>query len=969
MNKLTFSLITTLAAVLLTAFFCPQANAVLVDLTTDGGGAFNITAVPMPTKLSNPALGNFAANGQMVKTWVYQDTSPTPNPIPANSGIPILRMRLTAGQMVTVNFKNLLPAGENPEGASIHWHGIELDNDSDGVAVTQDTVHVGDTYTYRFVAPRPGLFWFHSHMVPGDELFAGMYGVIIVTDPCEVALIGNNVVPGPASTFQIAMSDIEWDRRPNLLSSLQVGRLDAAAIDGGGFKTINKWIHDCGNGPAGNGPGNNSAICKAAAFPGDTVLVNGCNPDTMQVAGSTTFPVTGGQTIRLQLFNEALTRNFDVYLENATNHAKVNLIRIGGQGGLLDRARLEGDIPVAGGANANSFGWQTLYDSGHISLSSGIRADAVACIPSVPPGTPLVLMGKNNTAMWPLQIGANPANGFAIPATFPLAFFQVVPGAPPPVACIVSNSPIRAALGPAGGCCPIPNLTNNMAIDSFIVPPGGFPVRGGVPQGSVNPTITLNSGGNGPAIDGLDLSFLAYPGGQPLDGNVGNGTAWQVPPLATDRYAYVGSLLVLSVNNATGAGNPLAHPFHLHGFSMQPISMVDGNGVEHKFGYNEFLDTIDVYGANQAAQTYIFSVRLEDGPKFCDLSSGTGPNKGPVLQPCTDGACGGLIGRWLYRCHIAEHGVIGMMGEIIVLARGNQPMGIGQPPDTISPGVDVLATAGTGSQTVADDFLWQNPGPITHVTIWGSWLNNMLDPNATFDLKFWTDVPACNPTPSHPGWQAWYHRFPPGTYAISNYYTLPPFAEAFVDPSQGNCVPPGDNIIYQYDFDMPNILTDFKPLPGSPVNWISVTAYTATNSGYRFGWKTTPRQYGWNDDSSWSSTVYGPPWSELVYPPCINNPNIGFSMNQAFQLYIPGSTTCPPGTNCLQANGPAFSVQQPVLTATLSGDRVTVTWSGGGTLQYSAGPSGPWSVVPDFTGTPYVTPATGTQRFYRVVLP
>ncbi|PWU20217.1 MAG: hypothetical protein C5B50_04525 [Verrucomicrobia bacterium] len=979
MNKRIHNLIPILAAAAATALVCPRANADLIDLTTDGSGNFNITAVPFDVTLNqfNAANKNNTGPAQTVHAWILRDSSAgAPAPAPG-SGIPVLRMRLTAGQRVTVNFKNMLPAGANPEGASIHWHGIELDNDSDGVAVTQDSVLSGQCYTYRFIAPRPGLFWFHSHMLPGNTLFAGMYGIIIVTDCCESGLVSSNRLPAANSTFQLALSDIQWDDRAQTNSVNNpnfgnVGKYNSASITGtvghatviyppGTFQTINKWIHDCGDNESGVGtsqPGG-GALCKFASGPGNSVLVNGLTPEgnaAPLAPGGTpaplTFPVVPGQSIRLQLFNEALTRSFDLFLVNPTNNQTIPLYRIGGQGGLLDKARLEGDD--AGNPNGgNDFGWVSAYAAGHISISSGVRSDAATCIPgNVAPNTTLILMASNNVTQWPLQ------NQGYIRNLFPIAYFKVGAGAAPAGACVTNGYPIRML----GGCHAVENITNGAAINQFI-PTNQTPAH----PSSANSTISLTSDKSAPSIDNLNLSPANYPAGNQLDVNYGNGTAWQVAPLATDRYAHVGDVLLLTVANGTGNMGSLAHPYHLHGFSMQPIAMVDDNGT-HEFGYNEFLDTIDVY----SGQSYIFSVRLDDRPKLCDLSCGSGPNNGPVLQPCTDGGCGGALGRWLYHCHIASHGVLGMMGEIIVLASGQQPMGLGQPPDTITPGVDVLATAGTGSQTVADDFLWQNPGPITHVTVWGSWLADQVDPGATFELKFWTDVPACNPMPSRPGWQAWEQMFPPGTYTFSSFYQLPPGAEKFVDPSQGSCIPPGDSIIWKYDFNLPTDSTGFYPLPGSPINWISVTAYTATNSGLRFGWKTTPLQYGWNDDSSWSSTLWGPPWSELIFPACIQNPNIGASMNQAFQLYIPGTSNCvnmPILTNCAPAGGPVVSAQPPFLTATPTGAQVTITWAGGGTLQSAPTPLGPWSVVPDSSGTPYVTSPNADKRFYRVVLP
>ena len=72
-------------------------------------------------------------------------------------------------------------------------------------------------------------------------------------------------------------------------------------------------------------------------------------------------------------------------------------------------------------------------------------------------------------------------------------------------------------------------------------------------------------------------------------------------------------------------------------------------------------------------------------------------------------------------------------------------------PDTSTNGLDVLATA---PNIVGDDFLCRTPGPISGITIWGSWLNDQVDTNATFVLRLWTDVPALPGTTnhySHPG--------------------------------------------------------------------------------------------------------------------------------------------------------------------------------------------------------------------------
>jgi hypothetical protein len=91
-----------------------------------------------------------------------------------------------------------------------------------------------------------------------------------------------------------------------------------------------------------------------------------------------------------------------------------------------------------------------------------------------------------------------------------------------------------------------------------------------------------------------------------------------------------------------------------------------------------------------------------------------------------------------------------------------------QPPN-LDGGFDVW---NSGPWVVADDFICTNTGPITDIHLWGSWLNNAVDTNASFWLGMYDDVPAVTNgpayIPSHPGtnliWQQW---FGPGQYLQS----------------------------------------------------------------------------------------------------------------------------------------------------------------------------------------------------------
>lgn len=81
------------------------------------------------------------------------------------------------GDLVQVRLVN-----ENlADGTTLPWHGIDVPNAVDGVAgVTQDAVAPGEEYDYRFVADRPGTYWYHSHQVSHEQVRDGLVGAIVI---------------------------------------------------------------------------------------------------------------------------------------------------------------------------------------------------------------------------------------------------------------------------------------------------------------------------------------------------------------------------------------------------------------------------------------------------------------------------------------------------------------------------------------------------------------------------------------------------------------------------------------------------------------------------------------------------------------------------------------------------------------------------------------------------------------------
>ncbi|MGW2343781.1 multicopper oxidase family protein [Streptomyces sp. NPDC001661] len=105
--------------------------------------------------------------GRTVKSWSY------------GGDLPGKEVRVTAGDTLALTLANHLP-----EPTSMHWHGIALRNDMDGVpGLTQKSIAPGADFTYRFKVAHPGTYWFHPHS--GTQQDRGLYAPLIVEDPKE----------------------------------------------------------------------------------------------------------------------------------------------------------------------------------------------------------------------------------------------------------------------------------------------------------------------------------------------------------------------------------------------------------------------------------------------------------------------------------------------------------------------------------------------------------------------------------------------------------------------------------------------------------------------------------------------------------------------------------------------------------------------------------------------------------------
>ncbi|WP_405764585.1 multicopper oxidase family protein [Streptomyces sp. NBC_00080] len=120
----------------------------------------NLTAAPGMLDLGG---------GIMAKSWAFSGRAPGKE------------IRISAGDTLAAELSNQLPGQTT---TSLHWHGIALRSDMDGVPpLTQTAVRAGSTFTYRFIADAPGTYFFHPHV--GAQLDRGLYAPLIVEDPRE----------------------------------------------------------------------------------------------------------------------------------------------------------------------------------------------------------------------------------------------------------------------------------------------------------------------------------------------------------------------------------------------------------------------------------------------------------------------------------------------------------------------------------------------------------------------------------------------------------------------------------------------------------------------------------------------------------------------------------------------------------------------------------------------------------------
>jgi FtsP/CotA-like multicopper oxidase with cupredoxin domain len=646
-----------------------------------------------------------ASSGDPYTVGLVKDTNPNPNVVETtivadeatfdvgngvtahgqafNGTVPGPEFQLEVGDTVIVHFENHL----DDEVTGIHWHGIELANASDGTPLAQNQVPPGGSFLYKFQVTRPGIYWYHPHHHASmNQVFKGLAGPIVVTDPNEEALQSSGVLPPESQTRTLALSDATICKTPGS-NDAQTYNTDPANgpvlphVSGAPLppqpapfpvELCETAAMDNEGGPRPPFAEGDIPNIQKATFgrvnEGQTVLTNGVNvggragtpaaPGGLE-PGAKTLDVQAGQGLRLRLGNESVTRFFRLILTDDAGN-QIPLVRVGGQGGLLDEAVVEGGVVG---------GFDFRYGSGELLLDPGDRQDAVVAIPPTATGV---------LTLWTQDFERTGA-GFANLPTVPVAHLKVT-GTAPSTYTIGAGTALLASL------------------------PGQAVETLGPPSGTLLDPSTFTPPKTG--LSSQNIRLTQFGGGLAVDDKIGHhdfaGDYKDIPHEESARYAKPGDTLELTVENTTQSH----HPFHLHGFSIQPIELTMPGSPTYTWPYREFRDNIDV----PKGYTLRYRVRLDDRP----LVDGVTP--------------GGGLGRWVFHCHIFFHAVDGMISEFDVVApdgnerpyvsadTGSVTVDEGQPSgasgtfkDPDGDAVTLSASVGTVTKTGAGTWSWSYP--------------------------------------------------------------------------------------------------------------------------------------------------------------------------------------------------------------------------------------------------------------------
>ncbi|PNS08171.1 copper resistance system multicopper oxidase [Solilutibacter silvestris] len=310
------------------------------------------------------------------------------NAVTVNGSLPAPLLRWKEGSTVNLRVRNTLQrGGMHGNEASIHWHGILLPANMDGVpGMSFDGIAPGESYLYRFHVRQAGTYWYHSHS--GFQEQRGLYGPLII-DPIEpepfhydrdyVVLLSDWTDLDPQHLFarlkKMSMYDNRYQRTAgNFIRDARRNGLSATLADRrmwGGMRMSPSDLSDV----------------NANTY---TYLMNGTTS-----LGNWTGLFKPGEKVRLRVINGSSMTHFDLRIPGL----KMTVVAADGQyvhAVTVDEFRIAPaetyDVIVEpSGQDAYTLFAQDLGRTGYISGTLAVREGLRAPIPAIDP-RPLLTM-------------------------------------------------------------------------------------------------------------------------------------------------------------------------------------------------------------------------------------------------------------------------------------------------------------------------------------------------------------------------------------------------------------------------------------------------------------------------------------------------------------------------------------------------------------------------------------------------
>jgi CopA family copper-resistance protein len=309
--------------------------------------------------------------------------------ITVNGSLPAPLLRWREGTTVNLRVSNALPVGSiHGHETSIHWHGILLPANMDGVpGLSFHGIGRGETYHYRFDVKQGGTYWYHSHSAFQEQ--AGLYGPLVI-DPIE---------PEPFAydrDYVVMLSD--WtDLDPATLFS----RLKKmSSYDNYGKRTVGDFIRDAQRDGLETTIADRRMWGRMRMSPTDLSDVN-ANTYTYLMNGTTSLGnwtglFRSGEKVRLRFINGSAMTYFDVRIPGL----KMTVVAADGQyvhPVTVDEFRIAiaevFDVIVEpSGQDAFAIFAQDMGRTGYVSGTLAVRDGLRAPVPSVDP-RPILTMG------------------------------------------------------------------------------------------------------------------------------------------------------------------------------------------------------------------------------------------------------------------------------------------------------------------------------------------------------------------------------------------------------------------------------------------------------------------------------------------------------------------------------------------------------------------------------------------------